>query len=72
MDNNNTTVQNKGFDPTGWELALVSIPSSSTSSATVETHMVCSFPLSFSLVSLLFFQSQSSLTTHHFPVLFPS
>jgi hypothetical protein len=52
MDNNNRTVQDKGFDPTGWELALVSIPSSSTSSTTVETHMVCSFPFSFSLISL--------------------
>lgn len=42
MDSN-TTVQDKGFDPTGWELALVSIPSSSTSSATVETHMAGGF-----------------------------
>ncbi|KAJ3702389.1 hypothetical protein LUZ61_006094 [Rhynchospora tenuis] len=43
MDNNNTAVQDKGFDPTGWELALVSIPSSSTSSTPVETHMAGGF-----------------------------
>ncbi|CAL4901962.1 unnamed protein product [Urochloa decumbens] len=29
----NTTFQDKGFDPTGWELALVSAPSTTTSSA---------------------------------------
>ncbi|KAF3326647.1 putative clathrin assembly protein [Carex littledalei] len=43
VDNNSTTVQDKGFDPTGWELALVSIPSSSTSSTPVETHMAGGF-----------------------------
>ncbi|KAG2617764.1 hypothetical protein PVAP13_3NG183505 [Panicum virgatum] len=29
----NTTFQDKGFDPTGWELALVTAPSNTTSSA---------------------------------------
>jgi hypothetical protein len=29
----NTSFQDKGFDPTGWELALVTAPSNTTSSA---------------------------------------
>jgi len=31
----NTAFQDKGFDPTGWELALVTAPSNTTSSASV-------------------------------------
>ncbi|WOK92546.1 clathrin assembly protein [Canna indica] len=37
------TVQDKGFDPTGWELALVTTPS--TNSATVSESKMVSFPL---------------------------
>jgi hypothetical protein len=38
----NTAFQDKGFDPTGWELALVTAPSNTTSSASVG-QLVCFF-----------------------------
>ena len=33
----NTAFQDRGFDPTGWELALVTAPSNTTSSASSST-----------------------------------
>lgn len=40
----NTAFQEKGFDPTGWELALVTAPSNTTSSTSV-SQLVCFFNL---------------------------
>ncbi|KAJ3670685.1 hypothetical protein LUZ60_008111 [Juncus effusus] len=42
-ENNNTSAQEQPFDPTGWELALVSTPSTTASSSTVETQMAGGF-----------------------------
>lgn len=34
------TLQDKGFDPTGWELALVTTPSTNTNSMAMDSNLV--------------------------------
>jgi len=50
----NTAFQDKGFDPTGWELALVTAPSNTTSSSSVG-HLVCFVNLHISFYDVLCF-----------------
>jgi hypothetical protein len=47
-----TITQDTGFDPTGWELALVTTSSSNTNSLAVDSNLVGVFNLSSSIFYL--------------------
>lgn len=53
-------MQDIGFDPTGWELALVTTSSSNTNSLAVDSNLVGVFTLSPSIFTFLLVASMFS------------
>jgi hypothetical protein len=59
----NTAFQDKGFDPTGWELALVTAPSNTTSSTSVG-QLVCFFNLHICFFLVFMFSLHVEMLWH--------
>lgn len=58
VDNSTTstaTQQDKGFDPTGWELALVAAPSNNTNSLATDNNLVGFFSRTLQYLSFAVF-----------------